>query len=646
MEMLSVKEVAALKGCTDRYIKKMILEKKLPAQITLNNKNRKQYTIPLDSLPETLRLEYHKRHCFTLDLPLESKVKEKKALSEYSNHEREEISFWLKVIKEWQTYRKGYKGNMVEADAIFIKRCVYEYPDRKFTERTLYSKWKSIKEDEYDGLIDNRGKALKGRTSVNNIMWDAFKYYFLDEAEHPIKKCYEYMEMYLKGAYPEMALDIPSLASFRRKIEADIPEQIIAFGRKGLKAYRDLYGLYIRREYESMEVNDYWIGDTHTLDIQSKDDGGLAHRLHLSAFMDARTGVFVGFNIANSSSSQNTLLALRHGILSRGCIPKNIYVDNGREYLTHDIGGLGHRKKKSKNLDNHIPPPIFERLGIKMTNAEVKNAKAKTIERRFRDVKDHLSRLFDSYTGGNIMERPERLKAHIKNGEVIIDKELIEQVSDMIEYYLNYTDYNGAVSADRGKRKIDIYNQGMTTVRRATEDDLDLLLMRSSKLVKVGRRGLTLSIYGEKYDYYNEELLSLYQGKDVYYRYDPMDLSSIRVYDNEDRFIMQVDCDNETVLSYGVSKDDIKTAKRIIRSYERKDIDVVKKVRAMDMPTAKELVLRQVAENKANPAKSSEPKVIELVRANENSILPIAVGENNVIDLDKMIENAEKNRRR
>lgn len=646
MELLSVKEVAVLKGCTDRYIKKMILENKLPAQEKLNSKNRKEYIIPLDSLPEELRLEYHKQHCIKLDIPKDNKSKDKKPLSEYSNHEREEISFWLKVIKDWQIYRRNYKGNMATADGIFIQHLAYEYPERKLTERNLYNKWKAIKEDDYEGLIDSRGKALKGRSTVNEIMWDAFKYYFLSEAQHPVKKCYEYMEMWMKEAYPELALDIPSLASFRRKIDADIPEQIIAYGRKGLKMYRDMHGLYIRREYESMEVNDYWIGDTHTLDIQSKDDSGLVHRLHLSAFMDARTGVFVGFNIANSSSSQNTLLALRHGILTRGCIPKNIYVDNGREYLTHDIGGLGHRKKKSKKEEAHTPPPIFERLGIKMTNAEVKNAKAKTIERRFRDVKDHLSRLFDSYTGGNILERPERLKAHIKNGEVIIDKELIEQVSDMIEYYMNYSEYNGAVSSDKGKRKIDIYNQGMTSVRKATADDLDLMLLRSSRMVKVGRRGLSLTFYGEKYDYFNEELLSLYQGKEVYYRYDTMNLSNIRVYDEKDRFIMEVPCDNETVLGYGVAKEDIKLAKKIIRNYERKDIDIVKKVRAMDMPTAKELVLKRVIENKANPAELSDTKVIELVRADEKSVLPIAVGNNDVIDLDKMIENAQKNRRR
>lgn len=53
-------------------------------------------------------------------------------------------------------------------------------------------------------------------------------------------------------------------------------------------------------------------------------------------------------------------------------------MDNGREFLTYDVGGLGHRKKKPKDgKERFEPPPVFERLGIHMTNAIVRNAKAK-----------------------------------------------------------------------------------------------------------------------------------------------------------------------------------------------------------------------------------------------------------------------------
>lgn len=51
--------------------------------------------------------------------------------------------------------------------------------------------------------------------------------------------------------------------------------------------------------------------------------------------------------MTTAPSSQSTLVALRKGILKYG-IPENIYVDNGREFLTYDIGGLGHRKRSRR----------------------------------------------------------------------------------------------------------------------------------------------------------------------------------------------------------------------------------------------------------------------------------------------------------
>ncbi len=53
-----------------------------------------------------------------------------------------------------------------------------------------------------------------------------------------------------------------------------------------------------------------------------------------------------------------------------------------------------------------------------MKNAIVKNAKAKIIAWRFRDIQDHHSRLFETYTGGNVVEKPEKHKGVLKNGEI------------------------------------------------------------------------------------------------------------------------------------------------------------------------------------------------------------------------------------
>ena len=51
-QMLTAKQVAEVKGCSPRYIKKIIQDGKLKAVETVNSKNRKTYLVPLDALDE------------------------------------------------------------------------------------------------------------------------------------------------------------------------------------------------------------------------------------------------------------------------------------------------------------------------------------------------------------------------------------------------------------------------------------------------------------------------------------------------------------------------------------------------------------------------------------------------------------------
>ena len=233
--------------------------------------------------------------------------------------------------------------------------------------------------------------------------------------------------MWIRQEAPQY-LPLPDYSSFYRKVQRDIPKPLEIMGREGMKAFNDRCGTYIKRTYEGMMSNEWWIADNHTFDVMTKDEDGKVHRLYLTAFFDARSGIFTGCYVTSAPSSQATLIALRKGILKYG-IPDNIYVDNGREFLTRDVGGLGHRQKKStKNEFN--PPPVFQRLGIRMTNAIVRNAKAKIIERRFRDVKERLSKLFSTYTGGNVLEKPERLKKVLKTDNIPTDEEFTNAVED------------------------------------------------------------------------------------------------------------------------------------------------------------------------------------------------------------------------
>ena len=643
--MLTAKEVADLKGCSARWVRELAEQKRMRGQKRINADGSPEWVFPISGLAPDLQQKYFCQLKASLPTPsadILPKRRTSSPLDHYTAEERKEIAWWLKTVDDWQRYRNKYPGSKAEADGKFIALCAKIDPEHPLSVDMLYSRWKAIREDDLDGLVNKRGKNRKGKSTITEPMRQAFLYYYLDQSQHPIKKCYEYMKLWAQQEAPYLVADIPSYTTFYRMVQNDIPEPIKVLGREGEKAFDDRCAPYIQRIYSEMASNEWWIADNHTFDVITQGDNGQRHRLCLTAFFDARSGIFTGCYVTLNPSSQATLIALRKGILKYG-IPENIYVDNGREFLTFDIGGLGHRKKKPKDGQERFePPPVFERLGIKMTNALVRNAKAKIIERRFRDVKDHLSRLFDTYTGGNVLEKPERLKGVLKNGEIPLDSTFTEAVEELLDWYFNQQPYGGEVIADRGKPRQQVYNENLYTKRVAGAEDLSLMLMRSARPQKVTRRGVHLDIAGQRLDYWNDDMLMNLLGKQVYFRYDPDDLSEVRVYDLEDRYIMTVPVDNTAVLTYGASREDVKEAMGKVRRMERLTREALKvsAYPAFGKRTALELVMEQAYQSKtARIVPSADPKVLELQRPDEEPLLRAVAGGP---DLDVMNRNALK----
>lgn len=646
MIYLTVKEVAELKGCSERSIQSCVSNGMLNAKIDTTQNNRKKFTIPINELSAHEQIKYYKNHGIAIPNELLAGRKPKvqrphKELDEFTADQREEIAFWIRTINSWDEYCAKSKLQKVAATEKFVQIQQVTNPDLNISKGILYRKKAALKADDLAGLIDNRGSWKKGKSTIPEEVWQCFMSFYLDEAQHPIKACYEYTEMWMRQEAPQF-LPLPSYAAFYRKVQTAIPKPVEVLGRQGEKAFRDRCAPYIKRTYEGMASNEWWIADNHTFDVQTQGENGGLHRLYLTAFFDARSGIFTGCYVTDAPSSQATLIALRKGILKYG-IPDNIYVDNGREFLTFDVGGLGHRTKKSQK-DKFSPPPVFERLGIKMTNAIVRNAKAKIIERRFRDVKDRLSRLFPTYTGGNVVERPERLKKVIKDSDNIpTDFEFTQAVEDILTYYMNEKPYSGAVNADTGKTRMQVYKENLSVKRVASEEDLNLMLMRSTRSQKVCRRGVHITIAGEKLDYFNDELILNHIGESVYCRYDPENISQVRIYDLNDNYIMTAPTDNEAVLEYGASKDAVAQALAKVKKLEKITKQTLKAstVTAFGRKTALELVLTESQLNKEN-AEEYNPKIIKVHQTDEKqNELPQAVGQIVKIDRAKMIKNIE-----
>ena len=646
MIYLTVSEYAKIKGCSQQHIRKICKDGKIKAEMIINAANRPKYQIPISELTPEQQRKYYKSNNLPLPqelAPVKSKPTKRYEYSELSEEQRAECEMWIKIIMDWLDFRNSYPGKKSESVASFVAQADYGV---HISDKILYRKWKKYKDGDIAGLCDMRGHARKGYTSMNEEIWQGILYYYLDESQFSIMYCMKLARLWIEQDHPELLPSMPSYSMVYRRINNELNDGVKVLGREGEKAYRDKYGFYIRREYDTMHSNQYWIADNHTFDVFVKGSNNKPIRVHLTAFMDCLSGVFTGVYVTSAPSSQATIYALQRGIKKYG-IPENVYVDNGREFLNQDVGGLGHRQKKS-TADEFTPPPIFARLGIKMTNAQVKNARTKTIERRFRDAKEHISKLFKTYTGGNVLEKPERLKKVLK-GDYIDEREFTIMVEDIINEYFNYEEYGGAKTSERGKSRMQVYKDNFVKqARPADEQSLWLMMLRSTRLQKVKARGVFLTICGKKIDYYSDELLMEHIGEQVYVRYDPCDLSEVRVYDPEDRFICTAQCGSDTVLEYGSDKDTVSRAVKEVRRHEKMAREQLRssKIVALGAKEALEVVIAEVERHKAESVDEDiSAPIVEIRRADDEQYRDdIAVGETNrpVVDIQRMIKSAEE----
>ena len=612
MDYLTVKEVAEIKGCSEQYIKKIIKDGKMEAVTEQNEKNRPKYLIPVSALPEELKARYHKRKQQELGLlpelkepktPLEQHSKsvqkpvQKKRLDEFTNAEREQIALWCGILKEWQAARSKFKRK-TDADPLFCGKVKLEHPDIDISPDILYRKYKAYRNNDFQGLVENRGGWNKGKCSIDDTVWSIFTSYYLTTHRLTIENCYAKAVAVCREYYPELVSGIPSSRTFRRHVEK-IPHAVLEYGRFGQKAFTDKYLEYVERDVSTLKVNDVWIADNHTLDFFTLSDDGEVHRPSITTFQEAKSGIIVAAELCDHPNSDTTRLALRSAILQGYGMPIGVYFDNGSEFCASDLAGRGHRKKSSWQKEEH-PVQILSLLGITVTNAIPKNARAKPIERFFYTFKEHYSKSVESYCGGKLDERPEECKQLVKERKLITDEELREILPIFVKGH-NSELYGGKEKRYKNMKRIDVWNEAVMSgdieFRTTDADNLNLLLRRTSKIQKIKRNGVFIEWAGRKI-WYKDDNSIFHIDEEVYVRFDPVNLHEVQVYEKDtDRFLYTYSCADHLNLPFiGASEESIQKAMQSqgrARKAVKKSLDDYKKFDAVSLLKAELLRAEQ-----------------------------------------------------
>ena len=111
---------------------------------------------------------------------------------------------------------------------------------------------------------------------------------------------------------------------------------------------------------------------------------------------------------------------------------------------------------------------------------------------------------------------------------------------------------------------------------------------------KVQRAGVKISFYGKDVWFLDPELMANHFGEKVYVRYNPSDLEHVRIYDENDRYLLTASQDKE--LSYFASKEEVAKKMKEQRHYQN-IIAAYKKDKGIKATDALKLVMDRAAEN-------------------------------------------------
>lgn len=302
--------------------------------------------------------------------------------------------------------------------------------------------------------------------------------------------------------------------------------------RDGEKALSDKVEPYIKRDASLLEVGDILVADGHKLAFNVINPfTGKPTRATLVGFLDWKSTALVGYEIMLEENTQCIASALRNAIINLDMIPKIVYQDNGRafraKYFTDDKGftELGFQG-------------LYSKLGIETVFARPCNARAKIIERFFKEFQEGFEKLLPSYVGSNIQNKPaymmrnEKLHSTLHNNFV----PTIDETIKMINMWLNFKNSQPCPNAP-DKTIAEVLEE-----RKRQNININLLddLMLATEVKTIQRNGIRFL----NCDYFDERLYG-FKNK-VLIKYNLFDLTSIKVYTTKGEYLCTAERVTET----------------------------------------------------------------------------------------------------
>ena len=480
----------------------------------------------------------------------------------------------LDVVNKWLEFRK-HSQNKLQADYDFVK--LHNTSNSHLFEilgkisRGSLHRWYAMLNgtEDYTKLLPQYKYSSVNdyRTVLNNEEIKIFMGLLLHPNRLSIGKAIALTKYRLKEQGQSF---IPADITFRRYAkwfkDNNYDKWILA--RDGEKALSDKVEPYMKRDASLLEVGDILVADGHKLAFKVINPfTGKPCRATLVGFLDWKSTALVGYEIMLEENTQCVASALRNAIINLDMIPKVVYQDNGRafraKYFTDDKGftELGFQG-------------LYSKLGIETVFARPYNARAKVIERFFKEFQEGFEKLLPSYIGSSIANKPAYMMRNEKFHKNLHNEYIptIEETIKMIDMWLSFKNSQPCPNAP-DKTIVEVLSE-----RKRQNIDINILddLMLATEVKTIQRNGIRFL----NCDYFDERLYG-FKSK-VLIKYNLFDLTSIKVYTTKGEYLCTAERVTEThpmAKLLGDVKDFEDYKQKIVRQRQlkKKTVESVKK---------------------------------------------------------------------
>lgn len=412
------------------------------------------------------------------------------------------------------------------------------------TSRTLYRWVDQWKRDGMPGLLPKWGKKRGTFTALSMAIQEVIKYEYLSPSRPSVTTVYKRVKTYCEE--PGVMLPVPCVNTVNKFIKSlPLPARVLA--REGPEAWRKECEPKCHRNWDDYKVGEMYVGDHRLMDVFVRW-GNLVRRLWLTAWYDPKSRTCVGWHVALEPDSNTIALSLRAAMLRFG-VPRELYVDNGKDYKSHYLNGktLTHKDVRLSNETiGALRPGFLNPLGVQIRHAQKYTPWAKPIEPWFGHTFPVWERTLPGYCGSDNKQKPEKLTEEIRSGALLTAEAFIASLAARIE------EYNETEHSELDGKPIDQWLN--VPIERPDPRTCDIMLLRH-KPVKVYPQGIKLFGSAGEPRYYWHDALALHVGHVVDVRYDDNDIGRLYVFVNGKHLCEAV---NQSALSMKASKQDLK----------------------------------------------------------------------------------------